>query len=70
LPSVPPLVKTSWSGATPANSANDARADATAKAGRRARMCGLDGLPKSARKYGSIAATASGTTAVVALLSK
>src|SRR5215831_7058396 len=65
--SVPPLVKTISSGSAPRSRATSPRASSTAVRARTPCSWALDGLPKHARKYGSIASTTAGSIGVVAL---
>jgi hypothetical protein len=68
--SVPPEVKTSSSGETPRNRAISSRAASTASRASRPKPWMLEAFPNRSVKYGSIAASTSGWTAVDALWSR
>ncbi len=68
--SVPPLVKMISAGSAPMAAATCSRARSSARPAREPRRYGLDGLPYSSPRNGSIASSTSGRTRVVALLSR
>jgi hypothetical protein len=68
--SVPPLVKTISRGAQPSAAAHCSRAASSAARAAWPGPCTLDGLAKLSRNSGSIAASTSGCSGVVALASR